>query len=103
MDLFERNHIGIGMALAMISPIAGFGLIYLIFGLLAHLGIMDTADLELNGRVRTMVILAICTNIIWIKKFNQPFTLQTLRGIILITMILSAAWFFLYYDTLYAS
>lgn len=102
MSLLEKNNLPFGLAIGFVSPIIGLAAVYLIFGLMTQLGIMDEAGSAMGHRIRTMAILAICTNILWIRKMNQAFTSQTLRGIIIATMILSAIWFFQYYDTLYA-
>jgi len=104
MSLLEKNNLALGAAIGLVSPLLGFGFVFLLFGLMVHLGIMDEAGSNTSSqRFRTMALLAICTNIFWIRKMNQPFTLQTLRGIILVTMVLCAIWFFQYSDTLYGT
>jgi len=104
MSLLEKNNLAIGAAIGLISPLLGFGLVFLVFGLMTHLGIMDEAGSSASSqRFRTMALLAICTNIFWIRKMNQSFTIQTLRGIILVTMVLCSIWFFQYFDALYAT
>lgn len=99
MELYDRNNIWLGLTIGLLTPIAGFGLIYLIFELLTSLNILDTAS---ESRMRTIQIMAVCTNIFWIRKFNQPFTINTLRGIVMATMLCCAIWFAFYYKTLYA-
>ena len=104
MSFLEKNNLVLGAVVGIVSPLVGFGLVFLLFGLMTHLGIMDEASSSIGSqRFRTMALLAICTNIFWIRKMNQPFTIQTLRGIILATMILRAIWFFQYFDALYAT
>lgn len=103
MEFFNRNNLLLGLIIGIISPIIGLGIVYVIFELLVSSGIMDPASTSASSRrLRTMLIIAICTNILWIKKFNQPFTAQTLRGVIFGTMLYCIAWFIKYYDTLYA-
>ena len=102
MNIFEKNSLGLGAIIGLLSPLLGFVLVFLIFGMMTNLGIMDPAGSATGKRLRTMAVLAICTNIFWIRKWNQPFTAQTLRGVIIATMGLSLSWFIKYYDTLYA-
>ncbi len=102
MNIFERNNLPFGLIIGFLTSIIGLVVVYLLFGVMTQLGIMDHSSGAMDKRVRTMAILAICTNIFWIRKMNQAFTSQTLRGIIISTMILCAIWFFQYYDTLYA-
>lgn len=99
MAFYDRNNVWLGMALGFITPLAGFVLLYFINELLTTLAIIDSGS---ESRIRTILIIAVCTNIYWIRAFNQPFTLQTLRGLVSATMLLCAIWFAVYFDTLYA-
>ncbi len=103
MNVFDQNNMIIGIIIGLVSPIIGFGLVYFLFESMVSMGIMDPASTSASSkRMRTIIIIALCTNVFWINKYNQPFTGQTLRGIIFSTMALCIGWFIQYYDTLYA-
>ena len=102
MEIYDKNHLGFGLLLGLLTPIVGFGIVYFIFELMVASGIMDSAGSGDEKRMRTMLIIAICANIFWVRKFNQPYTLNTLRGIVMATMIYCAVWFAMNYDILYA-
>ena len=100
MSIFHKNQYWWGLLLGLLTPIIGY---LLIMGVSYVMHAFD-ADLgnALSSRSRTLLIVAVCTNIFWIRKYNQAFTIQTLRGVVSATMIYCALWFFHYYDTLYA-
>ncbi len=102
MNIYEKNHLGLGATVGLLSPFIGLAIVYLIFGMMTYLGIMDPAGSASGKRLRTMTLISICSNIFWIRKWNQPFTSQTLRGVIISTMLLCFGWFIAFYDTLYA-
>ena len=100
--MWDKNSLPLGLAIGLLFPIFGFCLVYGIFDLLVSSGMMDEAA---NGwkskRMRTIILIGICANVFWIRKYNQPFTGNTLRGIIMGTMLLSIIWFCFYYTDLY--
>ncbi len=102
MDIFDRNNLPLGLGIGVLSPVIGYLLVYGIFALMVSAGMMDPAGSAGGKRLRTIFIIAICTNVFWVRKFNQPHTAKTLRGIVLATMGYSIVWFVKYYQELYA-
>ena len=103
MDIYKKNSLPIGLAIGLLFPLFGFSLVYGIFDLLVSSGMMDEAAMTLKSkRMRTISLIGICVNVFWIRKYNQRYTGQTLRGVVIGTMILCAGWFLLYYSDLYA-
>jgi len=104
MSLLNKNSLPIGLALGLLFPVFGFSLVFGIFDVLVSSGLMDEAGIGLKSkRMRTIVLIGICTNIYWIRRYNQPFFDRTLRGVIIGTMILALAWFAVYGTDLYAT
>jgi len=104
MKLIEKNSLPIGLALGILSPFIGAGLIYLIFEFMVASNWMDEAMGGIHSkRMRTVILIGICTNIYWIQKTNRPYSTQTLRGVTIATMLWSVAWFAFYYSSLYDS
>ncbi len=100
----KKNNVYLGLIIGLFFPLFGFSLVYGIFDLMVSSGMMDEAATGLRSqRMRTMTLIGICTNIYWIRKLNQPYTGQSLRGVVIGTMLLSLGWFILYYSELYAT
>lgn len=102
MEFLEKNSLATGLLLGIVTPVLGFGIVYGIFELMVTAGVMDPAGSGDEKRLRTILIFAVCANIYWVRKYNQPYTLNTLRGVVIATMIYSAVWFIYFYNTLYA-
>ena len=104
MAIWKKNSLWIGLAIGLLFPLFGFSIVYGIFDLMVSSGIMDEANMSWQGkRMRTIVVIGICTNVFWIRKLNGPYTSETLRGVIIGTMLLAIGWFIIYYPDLYAS
>ncbi len=102
MDILKRNSLPIGLGIGLLFPIFGFCVVYGIFDIMVSSGLMDSAALGLKSkRMRTITLIGICSNIYWVRRYNQRFTDQTLRGVVIATMLWAVAWFALYYSDLY--
>lgn len=98
--LLDKDTIIFGIFLGVAGPSFIFALIYALTDLVSSL------STDMNGfsglRIRTLFLVAICSNIYWIRYYNKAFHGQTLRGVMISTMILSLWWFLKYYQDLYA-
>jgi hypothetical protein len=98
----NKNDLAFGTVLGLLTPIVGTFIVFLIFGLLVQMNIMDESyDSIYSKRIRTIILIGICSNIYWIQKYNSRFTSQTSRGIVLATMAYSVGWFIFYFSSLY--
>jgi len=77
----NKNSMPFGLILGIIIPIVAFGLLY---GLEAASG--------KDFKEQTIVLLAICFNLIPFNIFNKKKHIQSMRGVILPTIIFAFAW-----------
>ena len=98
-EYLEKNKLGFGFLFGILSPTFLFAAMVVITDLLGSLS-NQSADLE-GIKIRTIFLVAICTNIFWIRYYNQSSYSRTLRGMVFATMILSILWFVRYYSELY--
>lgn len=104
MEILKRNSLPIGLTIGILFPLFGFSVVYGIFDIMVSSGLMDEATLGLKSkRMRTITLIGICSNIYWVRRYNQRFTDQTLRGVVVGTMLWAVAWFVLYYSDLYTA
>lgn len=104
MSFLNKNSLILGLAIGLLFPLFGSSLVFGIFDLMVTSGVMDEADMSLTGkRMRTIFLIGICTNVYWIRRYNRPFSGETLRGVIIATMLLSFIWFGVFYSDLYSS
>ena len=101
--MIDRNTFLFGAGIGLLSPLVGGLLVAGVFMLMVSGGHMDAADMGLHSkRMRTIILIAICTNVLWIRHFNRAFKERTLRGVISATMLYSMIWFAFYFSALYA-
>ena len=104
MNLLNRNNIWLGMLIAAIFPIMVYGIVLMLFEFGTDLGVLDeVSDPKGGKRLRTTTLITLCANIILIQLFNKRFTQETLRGILIITFISAAIWFYAFHEDLLAN
>lgn len=97
----DKNGLLFGFLLGMFSPAFVFAVMVVATD---AVGSLTENDADLGGiRIRTIFLVAICTNIFWIRYYNEPFYFKTLRGVVFATMTLSLLWFVRYYSDLYST
>jgi hypothetical protein len=79
--IFRRNNLNIGIGLGILFPMAVFGIL---------LGITQLASIPL--KMRTMALIAICTNIFITTQFRKNRAGESMRGSVLATVVLSIVW-----------
>ena len=100
--MLERNSIITGLVLGCIIPVLGFLAVEFIFNSLTYFGLMEAVSTSTSGRrVRTLALLGICFNLIPFNICKNNRWDQTMRGIILPTLIYVGAWIYRYYDELF--
>ena len=75
-------------------PVLGYYLVEVLFDFLTNQGLMDAVSAGSSGkRLRTLALIAICTNIIPIQLLNNRYILKTVKGVLIATFIYCAIWF----------
>ena len=94
--MFRHNSLVIGFAIGVTVPVLVYLFFGLLFGALASAGVTAPSGEAISFKDRTVVLLAICANLLPFYKFNTRFTEATMRGVLVATAILVIAWFVLY-------
>ena len=97
--MFNRNQFTLGLSLGILFPLIGIGLAALIGFVWSQLA---TEGQTGPVRERTLVLLAICLNLIPFRAFNKRKALHSLRGVVTVTVVLAMLWIVLYFKELIA-
>jgi hypothetical protein len=81
--LFRRNNINIGIGLGILIPAMIFGFLYAF----SNMGVLPL-------KIRTTALIGICANIFTANMFRKNRANQSLRGVMIATIIISALWLF---------
>ena len=86
-----------GIIISICTPIVAFGVITMIFEMLANAGLMDhVSSSGSSPREKTVALLAICCNLIPFNYFKNKRMDYAIRGCILPTMIFVGYWLYRY-------
>ncbi|HRH99931.1 MAG TPA: hypothetical protein PK006_02665 [Saprospiraceae bacterium] len=83
-----------GIAVGIIMPIMGYGLLLFIYDLLDRFDILEPSMESLHFRERTIALLAIFVNILPIQFFNRIRFWDAMRGIVFPTLFYVALWMY---------
>ena len=79
--LFRRNNLSIGIGLVLLTSM-------LVFGILNT--ITDLSSLPF--KVRTIALIAICSNMLLIRQFRKNRAGESIRGAVITIVVLSILW-----------
>jgi hypothetical protein len=102
--MFNRNHVVLGLILGFCIPIVGYAIFMIAFETLESAGIMDEVTSGSSGRrTRTLALLGICSNILPFEIYRKKRFDNTMRGLVIPTVIFMAIWMFQYKDILFGA
>lgn len=94
--MLREDNIMIGIAIGVTVPVLGYLLVDGLLGLLETLGVRGMGQSIITFKERSMMLIALCANLIpfWFQgKLRND---NTMRGILIATAIYSIAWFIFY-------
>jgi hypothetical protein len=101
--MIEKDSLLLGLVLGVIVPVLGFVAIEFIFNTLTSMGLMDEVSASTGGsRFRTLIVLAICCNLIPFNIAKNRKWDQTMRGIVFPTLIYVGAWIYKFYGVFFS-
>ncbi len=90
--LFDKNNLPLGLGLGLIVPFVAYALMISIFELLDKFELTSQYGLSITFRLRTLIMISICFNIILLQLYKRKRYNETIRGIVFATMILATVW-----------
>jgi hypothetical protein len=93
-SFFKRDSVWTGLVIGILLPVAVYGVLFLLYSFLDTLGVFSDIGFAEDFRTRTLGLIAICSNLILMQTFRKYYRNETIRGILIGSMILVVAWFF---------
>lgn len=88
----QRNKIWVGLLAGILFPVLSLVLLHQVFNVLEKMGAVSEVGFSPNFRARTLAILAIALNLILLNTFRRRRWDLAMRGVVIATTILAAAW-----------
>lgn len=99
--MLEKNSIFIGLLLGLAIPLVGFATFKMLSEQLIHLEFLGEETRTIHIRERTLALLAICLNLIPFNLFQKRRSEDSMRGVMLATLIYAAVWGYFFISTLW--
>lgn len=94
--LVQKDSVWLGLGIGLIVPAAVYALLLTIYTLLDTMGIFSDVGFAEDFRIRTLALFAICGNLVLMQRFRRSYKNETMRGVLIASMILVVIWFFLF-------
>ena len=85
-----------GIVLGLLVPIITYAVLITIYTLLDSMGIFSDVGFAEDFRVRTLALFAICANLFLMQRYRKSYQNETIRGILVASMIFVVIWFFFF-------
>ncbi len=90
--MLERNSLPLGLILATLLPLATFGVLYGLYGLLETQGWVSSGGFRPMFRERTCAIFAIAMDVILLNFYQKRYLHDTVRGVVVVVALMVLAW-----------
>jgi hypothetical protein len=92
--LMKKDSFVMGLLLGLAVPVVVYGLLRLLYALMDSLGVFSDVGFAEDFRTRTLMLFAICANIIASRFFlKSQYHSETIRGMLFASMLLVLVWF----------
>jgi len=97
ISILRKDSVWVGLAIGILIPVGVYGILRLLYQLLDVAGILTDVGFAEDFRTRTLALVAICSNLILMQTFRKRhFQNETIRGMLVASMILVAIWFWMF-------
>jgi hypothetical protein len=93
-SFFKRDSVWTGLVIGIVLPVAVYGVLFLLYSFLDAAGVFSDVGFAEDFRTRTLGLISICSNLILMQTIRRSYRNETIRGILIASMILVIIWFF---------
>ncbi|MFN7326621.1 MAG: hypothetical protein ACK5SQ_08565 [Chitinophagales bacterium] len=90
--MLNKNRFLTGFIPGLLMPLALYGILFALFGLLEQQGAASGEGLSSNFRERTLALVAIAINVLLINLYKRRRWEDAMRGVTVATGILAIVW-----------
>lgn len=101
--MLQRNNVWIGLALGVLIPFVGYAVLLVILEEIQAAGWLTSGSGELIFRNRTILLMAICLNLIPFSIYQRQKKAKTMRGILSATLLYSLVWVVYFGTTIFGN
>ena len=92
----KRDSFWLGIGAGLLLPAAIYGVLLLIYQLLESMGVLSDIGFAEDFRLRTLALFSICANLVLMSRYRRSYHHETIRGILMASMLLIGIWFWIF-------
>jgi hypothetical protein len=93
---WKKDSVWTGIALGFVVPMITYGLLFLIYSFMDSIGVFSDVGFAEDFRTRTLGLISICANLVLMQRYRKSYRNETIRGILISSMLWVAVWFFIF-------
>ena|SRR4249920_3834149 len=95
-SFFKRDSFWLGISAGILLPVIVYGILLTLYLLLDSMGALSDIGFAEDFRLRTLALFSICANLVLMNRFRKSYHSETIRGILLASMLLVSIWFWIF-------
>ena len=97
IGLMKKDSVWVGIGIGLFCPVALYSLFLLLYYFLETIGVFNEVGFADDFRTRTLALVSICANLLIMQSYRKSHRHhETIRGILIASMILVGVWFWMF-------
>ncbi|HZV68350.1 MAG TPA: hypothetical protein VFG10_02370 [Saprospiraceae bacterium] len=92
----KRDSFWLGLGAGLLVPALAYAILLTIYQLLDTMGVLSDIGFAEDFRIRTLALFAVCSNLILMNRYRKSYHHETIRGILMASMLLVGIWFWIF-------
>lgn len=92
----KRDSFWLGLGAGLLVPGIVYAILLTLYQLLDTMGIFSDIGFAEDFRVRTLALFSICANLVVLQRYRKSYHNETIRGILMASMLLVGIWFWIF-------
>ncbi len=94
--LVKKDSVWVGLGMGLLVPAVVYVLLFILYSLLDSMDVFSDMGFAEDFRIRTLALFSICANLVLVQRYRKSYYNETIRGIMIGSMILVIIWFFIF-------
>ena len=95
-EFMKKDSFWLGITAGLLLPGVIYGVLLIIYHLLESMGALSDIGFAEDFRLRTLALFSICSNLILMSRYRRSYHHETIRGILMASMLLVGIWFWIF-------
>jgi hypothetical protein len=92
----KKDSFWLGLGLGILIPGIVYAILLTIYQLLDTMGVLSDIGFAADFRIRTLALFSICSNLIVMQRYRKSYHHETIRGVLMASMLLVGIWFWIF-------